>query len=341
MTLFLSGGRAHALRRICNSSSSTACRLLSRPPSATNGQSLDGAGVGADRRKATGQSPSRLVLTDNWKGGLLSRAFARAGLSIDRRRSCFKPAEYGFARKTKSYARQGGRARAFTEFGESHRAVDAGTTHRFVLSLTIIGFLGFATAAFPATAQIAPFDDYSQAPAYYFDKANAGNAEAQFLLGLALEKLGREAQTRWGSAESWIAKAAAAGIPEAQLRYSQIKLKARNSEAATRLLQDAAASGVPEAQFNLGALAEQAGEAKAARRWYWQAARQGYGPARFNLALSLIQLGGEPALTDALSWLILAAENEAPNAGLARDQVKAALDASAIATAEKRANARR
>lgn len=193
----------------------------------------------------------------------------------------------------------------------------------------------------PATAQIAPYDNYSRAPAYYFDKAQAGNANAQFLLGLALEQLGPDAEARWGSAETWISKAAVAGVPEAQLRYGQIKLAAGAPLEAKRLLIAAAASGIPEAQFNLGALEAQTGAAKAARRWYWQAARQGYAPAQFNLALLLIETGGEASLTDALSWLILAAENGAENAAAARDQVKSALNASAVATAEQRANARR
>jgi TPR repeat protein len=193
----------------------------------------------------------------------------------------------------------------------------------------------------PAAAQIAPFDDYSHAPAYYHDKAKAGNADAQFLLGLALEKLGPAAESRWGAAESWIAEAAAAGLPEAQLRLGQIRLAAGDAASARQNLEAAAAAGIPEAQFNLGALAEQSGRPADARRSYRQAARQGYAPAQFNLALSLIEVGGEAALTDALSWLILAAEQGAASAAAARDQVKAVLNKGAITAAEKRADARR
>lgn len=341
MTLILSRGRAHALRRIRFRTISAFERISVCLFTPTDRQSLDSQGMGTDWRKALSGPASRMVLSDHRQSGLLSPAAAWAGLPTDRRRASIRSEEHVGRCEARTIAKKRSGTSSRTGFGQSTKAIDAGPAYRFVRSVIVAGFLGLAIAAVPANAQIAPFDDYSKAPVYYFDKANAGNAEAQFLLGLALEELGPESQARWGTAESWIAKAAAAGVPEAQLRYSQIKLAAGDADSAKRLLADAAASGVPEAQFNLGALSEQAGDAKGARRWYWQAARQSYGPAQFNLALSLINLGGEAALTDALSWLILAAENAAPNADAARDQVKAALDADAIKTAEKRAAARR
>ena len=341
MTFILFRGRAHALRRIRFRTISAFQRISVCLLAPTDGQSLDGKGMGTDWRKAASGPFSRMVLSDHRQTGLLSQAIAWSGLPTNRRWAGIRAEEHVGGRKTRTNARKRCGTSFCTGFSQSSDALNAGPAYRPIRSLVLAGFLGLAIAAVPAKAQIAPFDNYSKAPVYYFDKANAGNAEAQFLLGLALEELGPASEARWGTAESWIAKAAAAGIPEAQLRYSQIKLAAGDAASAKRLLTDAAESGLPEAQFNLGALADQAGDAKGARRWYWQAARQSYGPAQFNLALSLINLGGEAALTDALSWLILAAENAAPNADAARDQVKAALNTDAIKTAEKRADARR
>ena len=341
MTFILFRGRAHALRRIRFRTISAFQRISVCLFAPTDRQSLDGQGMGTDWRKAASGSAGHMVLSNHRRSGLLSRATAWAGLRTDRRRPSIRSEEHvGRGKTGASFGTRNGTSPC-SGISQSTRAFNVRPAYWAIRSVAVAGVLGLAIAAVPANAQIAPFDDYSKAPVYYFDKANAGNAEAQFLLGLALEELGPTSQARWGTAESWIAKAAAAGVPEAQLRYSQIKLAAGDADSAKRLLAAAAASGVPEAQFNLGALAEQAGDTKGARRWYWQAARQSCGPAQFNLALSLIGLGGEAALTDALSWLILAAENAAPNAEAARDQVKAALDADAIMTAEKRASARR
>ncbi len=341
MTRILSRGRAHALRHIRFRTISAFQRISVCLFTPTDRQSLDGQGMGTDWRKAASGSASRMVLSNHRKSGLLSPATAWAGLSADRGRAGIGSEEYVGRDKTCASLGTLNGTSSCAGISQSAGAINIGPAYRFVRSVTVASVLSLTVIAVPANAQIAPYNDYAKAPTYYFDKANAGNAEAQFLLGLALEELGATAQAQWGSAESWIAKAAAAGIPEAQLRYGQIKLAAGDVASAKRLLVDAAASGVPEAQFNLGALAERSGEAKDARRWYWQAARHGYAPAQFNLALSLINLGGEAALTDALSWLILAAENDTPNAAAAHDQVKAALDSAAITIAEKRASARR
>jgi hypothetical protein len=341
MTLILSRGRAHALRHISFRTFSAFQRISVCLHFTTDRQSLDGQRMGTDWRKAASGPASHMVLSDHWKSGLLSQAIAWAGLPADRGRASIRPEEHLGRCQAREIARKRLVSRSSKGFSQSTGAINAGPAYGFVRSLAVASVLSLTVIAVPANAQIPPYNDYAKAPTYYFDKANAGNAEAQFLLGLALEELGATAQAQWGSAESWIAKAAAAGIPEAQLRYGQIKLAAGDVASAKLLLVDAAASGVPEAQFNLGALAERSGDAKDARRWYWQAARQGYAPAQFNLALSLINLGGEAALTDALSWLILAAENDTPNAAAARDQVKAASNSAAITIAEKRASARR
>lgn len=340
MILIISRGSAHALRSSRFRTISAFQRVSICLRFTTNGQSLDIWGMGTDWRETPGRSARRLVLSDHRKSGLLSRAAAWAGLPTDRRWPPIGPKDYVVRSETFRNEESGRRTDYCAEVSQGSEVISSGTAYTLRF-LAVAASLGLSLMAAPAPAQVAPFDDYSKAPSHYFNKANAGNADAQFLLGLALEKLGPAAETRWGAAENWIAKAASAGSPEAQLRYSQIKLAAGNVISAKRLLMDAASSGVPEAQFNLGALAEKSKDAKGARHWYWQAARQNYGPAQYNLALSLINLGGEAALTDALSWLILAAENAALNADAAQDQVKAVLNADAIKTAEKWAAARR
>lgn len=144
-------------------------------------------------------------------------------------------------------------------------------------------------------------------------------------MGLALEKLGPSAEARWGPARSWIAKAAAAGQAEAQLRLAQIDLAAGDMASARANLEAAAAAGLPAAQFNLGRLAEDDGEAETARRQYQAAARQGHGAARFNLALLLLNSDDPDSAVEALAWLILAAETGAPNAAAARDHLLSTL----------------
>lgn len=336
MTLSIFRGRVYAYRLTNGLNARTLWHRFSCLHPTGTGQPLDCAGLGFYRQKAASKPARNLVLSNHWQSRLLHRTLAEPGLSLDRRRSCRQPTEYGCR------PRSGGGAQPqhYTERRTKTRANETPSWRNRAVSL-ITAIIAVAVYAPLATAQIAPYDNYSKAPSYYYDKAQAGNAEAQFLLGIAIEQLGREAEPRWGKAEDWIKKSATAGVPEAQLRLGQIHLAAGALTEAKPLLLAAAQSGIPEAQFNLGALAEEAGDGKAARRWYWQAARQGYASAQFNLALSLIKTGEEAAITDALSWLILAAENGATNAATARDQVKTALDASAIATAEKRAAARR
>lgn len=188
-------------------------------------------------------------------------------------------------------------------------------------------------AALPGVgdAQIAPYDDFRHTPRHYAPAAEAGDPQAMLYLGLALEALGPDAASRWGDARSWIAKAADAGLPEAQLRLAQIALAEGDRMAAARRLDAAATAGLPEAQFNRALVAAEDGDAALARRWYEAAAGQGFAPARFNLAF--LYLDAERPV-DALAMLILAAEGGVDDAAPARDALSAALSPEERAAAQ-------
>ena len=191
-----------------------------------------------------------------------------------------------------------------------------------------------------STAQIAPFDDFKHSATHYAPKAKAGDPLAQLYLGITIEALGENAEVRYGAARYWIAKAASAGLPEAQLRLAQIDLASGNRTSAKKNLTAASVAGLAEAQFNLAVLAENDGEAAKAQQQYEAAAHQGFGLAQFNLALMILAdpNGDAPS---ALAWLILAAEQGTPNAAEARNQVEATLTAENLADASKRAAALR
>jgi TPR repeat protein len=192
----------------------------------------------------------------------------------------------------------------------------------------------------PALAQIAPFDDFQHSAKHYAPQAKAGDPVAQLYLGIAIEALGVNAAARYGAAQDWIAKAAGAGLPAAQLRFAQINLVSGDRTSAQKNLSAAAASGLAEAQFNLAVMAQEDGDKATAQRQYEAAARQGFGPAQFNLALMMLTKpdGNAPS---ALAWLILATEQNTPNAQAARDQVSAALTEDERAEAAQRAMALR
>jgi len=124
-------------------------------------------------------------------------------------------------------------------------------------------------------------------------------------------------------------------------RHAQIALATGNREAARASFDAAAEAGLIDAQFNRARMAEDDGDAETAKRWYRQAARAGHGPSRFNLALLVLGEPGSDAPVDALAWLILAAESDAPNAAAARDALSNELGIAERFRARNFADARR
>ena len=114
------------------------------------------------------------------------------------------------------------------------------------------------------------------------EKAEGGDAEAQFLLGSAYDK-GDEVERDFGKAVGWFLKAAE--------------------------------QGNVDAQFNLGVSYEQGQgverDLKTAVKWYHKAADQGDSDAQFNLGEAYEEGRGiEQNIDEAIKWFRKAAEQE-------------------------------
>ena len=95
---------------------------------------------------------------------------------------------------------------------------------------------------------------FGDAMSWYADAAESGDANAQFLYGLRLEK-GLEVGADPDDAEAWFRRAAAQGHAEAQFKLA-LRLVEREpeSEEIATLYEAAARRGLAAAQFNLGVL---------------------------------------------------------------------------------------
>ena len=257
-----------------------------------------------------------VVLQNAWPARLLHRASTRPGIPV-----------------------VGGWSTATTG-GGAHKRVQIDLSKQTVRAFLALAAAILINQATPTLAQIAPFDDFQHSAKHYAQQAKAGDPVAQLYLGIAIEALGVDAASHYGAARDWIAKAAAAGLPAAQLRLAQIDLVDGDRTNARKHLNAAAVAGLAEAQFNLAVMGQEDGDAATAQRQYEAAARQGFGPAQFNLALMMLAdpNGDTPG---ALAWLILSAEQNTPNAQAARDQVSAALTEDERAEAAQRVKALR
>jgi hypothetical protein len=145
-------------------------------------------------------------------------------------------------------------------------------------------------------------------------KAEAGEPEAQFYLGMAM--INSDLFPSRGPAEgrlegrAWLLKAAASGFAEAQMAYSSaIDVE----DERIRWLGAAAEQGLPQAQWALGNFFLFGNGPKRnpdeAIRWYKKAAAQGYGPAAGAMAgcfLKGIGVPVDPAIAE--SWKAKAEE---------------------------------
>ncbi len=130
---------------------------------------------------------------------------------------------------------------------------------------------------------------YGEAMAWYGQAAEAGNAEAQFLLGYAMET-GVEAVARPGQARTWYRAAAEQDHRRAQVRLALMLAESRggdkDSAEARAWLRKAAEAGEVDAQSLLGFLlvAEQPVDIVAAYRWFRLASEAEDAAATGNLA---------------------------------------------------------
>src|SRR5215210_6081007 len=150
------------------------------------------------------------------------------------------------------------------------------------------GFLGLLIFASLAFAQLPDFKETKE-------RAEKGDAEAQYNLAV-MHDMGVGAPKNYSESGKWYAKAAAAGIAEAQFQlavryYEHAKQSKENYVKAFSWFYKAALQGMAEAQYNV-ALMYQLGRGVPTNRveaykWYIISAAQGYTKsiaARENLA---------------------------------------------------------
>ena len=119
---------------------------------------------------------------------------------------------------------------------------------------------------------------YSDALQWYFEAAEAGNAQAQFLLGLKYET-GTDVERDLAQAANWFEKSARQGNLEAQFKYAALLEGGRGRVA----------------------------DPVAAAQWYDRAARKGFAPAQYNLGVMQVNAASTDAeRIDGLAWLMKA-----------------------------------
>ncbi len=158
--------------------------------------------------------------------------------------------------------------------------------------------------------------DYAQGAAWCRRAAEQGNAEAQFMLGVAYG-LGKGVPQDYTQEAYWDRKAAEQGIAWAQfglgeLYYNGNGLPQDYAQAAV-WLRMAADQGIPDAQFSLGTLYDSgkgvSQDYAQAVVWYRKAADQGNVDAQFSLGVMYFFGKGVPQdLAQAVVWFRKAAE---------------------------------
>ena len=221
---------------------------------------------------------------------------------------------------------------------------------RKILSLlTAIATVASVSALTPARAQDGGVSNVGHAFGWYLRAAEAGDAEAQYMLALQYEQGLRIEGADLEKAEYWYRKAAENGYSLAQFRLALVLQQRGDAEAlaeAAALLRGAAEQGMPDAQYNL-AIALETGrgvpaDADAARDWYRKAAEQGLPEAQYNLG-GLLATGANAPLDDieAYMWLALAAEAGVADAADLRDRLGERMTDAMIAEALSLAAVRR
>lgn len=201
---------------------------------------------------------------------------------------------------------------------------------------TPVGAIGTPTANAPA----APRQDVLAA---IKEIAAAGDANAQYELGL------RYAEGRGGAprdpkaAFQWFEKAANKGSAPAQYRLGSIYEKGMGVERdygrALSWYRRAAEAGNVRAMHNLAVLYAGGGDGKPdyeqAAQWFRKAAEYGVRDSQFNLAILCARgLGVPQSLTQSYLWFSAAAAQGDEDAGKKRDEVRARLDSKELAAAK-------
>jgi TPR repeat protein len=157
--------------------------------------------------------------------------------------------------------------------------VPSGVWEHLVRDLRIDDALRVGVAAYEA-------NEHQVAEQAWHIAADAGDHDAEFNLGLLLDKLGRLEE-----AERYYRRAADAGDHHAEINLGVLLHQRGDLEEAERWYRRAADAGIHKAQDSLGVLLYERGEAEGAERWWRRAADAGDHDAEFNLGVLLEKLG--------------------------------------------------
>lgn len=177
-----------------------------------------------------------------------------------------------------------------------------GKLHKLVLLLVSCAILPGA-----ALAQSTTPSGYTATLRWYHEQAQAGNPQAQFLLGIKYET--------------------GTDVPKDLTR-------------AAELFEQAARQGHADAQFKLASLLATGhgveADRDAAEAWYRAAAFDGHAPAQYNLSLMLLAAAREEdALVEGLSWLMRAENGGISQAAGLVEKWQGVVSANVMARAEE------
>ena len=210
--------------------------------------------------------------------------------------------------------------------------------------LAALCWSGPAVADFEDGKRAALRGDYIAAYREWQPLADAGHADAQFLLGL-MYKEGRGVERDFTASAAWLERAARQYHVDAQFFLGRALRDGQGTERdaarAVTLFRAAADKDHARAAFELGHLYRKgdgvAADDSEAGKWYLRAAGLGHAEARFTMG-SLYDEGRGVAKnwTEAYAWYALAGESGVELGGLLRDRIGRRLTATELAAAEAR-----
>jgi TPR repeat protein len=170
-----------------------------------------------------------------------------------------------------------------------------GRCRRGLIGAALLG--GLLVLLLAAQGGPARAESYGDAMDWYGSAAQAGDAEAQYLLAYALET-GVQGDADPVAARDWYRAAAGQGHPRAALRLALMMLEGRggpvDTGGAAAVLEPAAEAGESDAMSLLGwLLASSGGDRILAYRWLTLAAEAGDGAAAANLATLMNAMSGD------------------------------------------------
>lgn len=178
----------------------------------------------------------------------------------------------------------------------------------------------------------------------YRDRAEAGDARAQFYLGLMAEQGLIGGASDDAAARAWFERAATAGYPPAQYKLGVLREGGRGGpvdpEGAATSYRAAADAGMAEAQYNYALMLSQGRglpqDMRGAIRWFERAALAGVVEAQMALAEIHSSGIGTPAdAIEAWAWLKRASEAGNAEAMTLLAQLEGEMNAAQVAEARK------